>query len=144
MGYTLRQSYGLFESFEREYYDMLRSAFLKYSFQVRIGHMDGILVAYHNTRKMFGFQYISREEMDKRVFGSTRMANEAFRNVLVLFHTVLDEATAKYPDKVNPVCARARFCVCVALFSFFFSNGTQAILLQNSHCDCRSMAAQST
>ncbi|KAI8140506.1 mitochondrial protein Pet127-domain-containing protein [Fennellomyces sp. T-0311] len=99
LGYSLRRSHGLYESFEREYYDMLRSVFLKYSFQVRIGHMDGILVAYHNTRKMFGFQYISREEMDARVFGSSKMANESFRNVLILFHAVLDEVTAKYPNK---------------------------------------------
>lgn len=38
---------------------MTRSAFLKYSMQVRIGNMDGIFVAYHNTARIFGFQYIS-------------------------------------------------------------------------------------
>lgn len=38
---------------------MTRSAFLKYSMQVRIGDMDGIFVAYHNTARIFGFQYIS-------------------------------------------------------------------------------------
>lgn len=97
VGYTLKRAHGLYESFEREYYDMIRSAFLKYSFQVRIGHMDGILVAYHNTRKIFGFQYISREEMDSRLFGSTRIGDTAFRNSLVLFESVLDEATKKYP-----------------------------------------------
>ncbi|KAI7861071.1 mitochondrial protein Pet127-domain-containing protein [Circinella umbellata] len=100
LGYSLRRSHGLYESFEREYFDMLRSAFLKYSFQVRIGHMDGIFVAYHNTRKIFGFQYISREEMDVRLFGSSHMANESFRNVLVMFESILDKATEKYPNKV--------------------------------------------
>ncbi|KAG2216065.1 hypothetical protein INT45_010634, partial [Circinella minor] len=99
LGYSLRRSHGLYESFEREYFDMLRSAFLKYSFQVRIGHMDGIFVAYHNTRKIFGFQYISREEMDVRLFGSSHMANESFRNVLVMFQNILDKATEKYPNK---------------------------------------------
>ncbi|KAI9250503.1 mitochondrial protein Pet127-domain-containing protein [Phascolomyces articulosus] len=99
LGYSLRRSHGLFESFEREYFDMLRSAFLKYSFQVRIGHMDGIFVAYHNTRKIFGFQYVSREEMDVRLFGSSYMGNESFRNVLVLFQAILDKATEKYPKK---------------------------------------------
>jgi hypothetical protein len=93
----LKRAHGLYESFEREYYDMIRSAFLKYSFQVRIGHMDGILVAYHNTRKIFGFQYISREEMDSRLFGSTRIGDDVFRNSLVMFESVLDEATKKYP-----------------------------------------------
>jgi hypothetical protein len=41
------------------FYDMSRAAFLKYSMQVRIGDMDGIFVAYHNTARIFGFQYIS-------------------------------------------------------------------------------------
>lgn len=33
-GYQIRHSHGLMESFEREYFDMIRAAFLKYSFQV--------------------------------------------------------------------------------------------------------------
>ncbi|CAO3618390.1 unnamed protein product [Mucor fragilis] len=97
LGYKLKRSKGLYESFEREYYDMIRSAFLKYSFQVRIGHMDGIMVAYHNTSKIFGFQYISREEMDSRLFGSTKIGDQVFRNVLVMFESILDKATEKYP-----------------------------------------------
>lgn len=100
LGYSLRRSHGLFESFEREYYDMMRSAFLKYNFQVRIGHMDGILVAYHNTRKIFGFQYISREEMDARLFGSRLMGDQAFHHCLALFDVILTEATNKFPQQV--------------------------------------------
>lgn len=96
----MRRSHGLFESFEREYYDMMRSAFLKYNFQVRIGHMDGILVAYHNTRKIFGFQYISREEMDARLFGGRLMGDQAFHHCLALFDAVLTEATSKFPEQV--------------------------------------------
>lgn len=78
---------------------MIRSAFLKYSFQVRIGHMDGIMVAYHNTRKIFGFQYISREEMDSRLFGSTKVGDNVFRNALIMFESILDKATEKYPKQ---------------------------------------------
>lgn len=59
--------------------------------------MDGILVAYHNTRKIFGFQYISREEMDSRLFGSSKIGDNVFRNSLVLFESILDKATEKYP-----------------------------------------------
>ncbi|KAI7877079.1 mitochondrial protein Pet127-domain-containing protein [Mucor mucedo] len=99
LGYSLKRAHGLYESFEREYYDMIRSAFLKYSFQVRIGHMDGIMVAYHNTRKIFGFQYISREEMDSRLFGSTKVGDSVFRNALVMFESILDKATEKYPQQ---------------------------------------------
>ncbi|CEP14617.1 hypothetical protein [Parasitella parasitica] len=97
--FCLYRSKGLYESFEREYYDMIRSAFLKYSFQVRIGHMDGILVAYHNTSKIFGFQYISREEMDSRLFGSSKIGDQVFRNALVMFESILDRATEKYPQQ---------------------------------------------
>lgn len=61
--------------------------------------MDGILVAYHNTRKIFGFQYISREEMDSRLFGSTKIGDTVFRNALVMFESVLDKATEKYPQR---------------------------------------------
>lgn len=79
---------------------MVRSAFLKYSFQVRIGHMDGILVAYHNTSKIFGFQYISLEEMDARLFGSTKHGDKLFNACLSVFQDVLDTATRKYPEQV--------------------------------------------
>lgn len=68
-GYLIRTLHGSLESFEKEYYDLIRSAFLKYSFQARIGNMDGVFVAYHNTARIFGFQYISLEEMDARLFG---------------------------------------------------------------------------
>ncbi|KZO97014.1 Pet127-domain-containing protein [Calocera viscosa TUFC12733] len=98
-GYLIKYSQGLFESFEREYYDMMRSAFLKYNFQVRIGNMDGIFVAYHNTAQIFGFQYISRDEMDIRLFGSTDMADDAFRLILGMIEAVLDSATAIFPKQ---------------------------------------------
>ncbi|KAG1837781.1 mitochondrial protein Pet127-domain-containing protein [Suillus subalutaceus] len=68
-GYLIRTLHGPLESFEKEYYDLIRSAFLKYSFQARIGNMDGVFVAYHNTARVFGFQYVSLEEMDARLFG---------------------------------------------------------------------------
>ena len=37
---------------------MIRSTLLKYSMQARIGMMDGIFLAYHNTSRLFGFQYM--------------------------------------------------------------------------------------
>ncbi|KAF9427875.1 hypothetical protein BGZ94_003959 [Podila epigama] len=98
-GYQLRKSHGILESFEREYYDMMRSAFLKYSLQVRIGQMDGIFVAFHNTARIFGFQYISLDEMDSRLFGSAVMGDECFRNQLRVLHRTLDEITSKYPEQ---------------------------------------------
>lgn len=89
---------GLFESYEREHYDLLRSGMLKYlcahisfhsswlytlsirtscqiltssrsSFQTQIGNMDGIFLAYHNTSQIFGFQYMSTADMEVGLFG---------------------------------------------------------------------------
>ncbi|EJC98163.1 Pet127-domain-containing protein [Fomitiporia mediterranea MF3/22] len=68
-GYLITSLHGYLHSFDREYYDLIRSAFLKYSFQARIGNMDGIFLAYHNTARIFGFQYVPLEEMDRRLFG---------------------------------------------------------------------------
>ncbi|KAF9912224.1 hypothetical protein BX616_010384 [Lobosporangium transversale] len=98
-GYQLNKLHGYLESFEREYYDMMRSAFLKYSLQVRIGQMDGIFVAFHNTARVFGFQYISLDEMDSRLFGTSVMGDECFKNQLRLLNRTLDEITAKYPHQ---------------------------------------------
>lgn len=102
-GYQIKTHTGLFESFEREYFDMIRAAFLKYSLQVRMGAMDGIFVAFHNTEKIFGFQYISIDEMDTALHGNpdTRIGNEEFKLSLRLFNTLLDRATEKYPNQVS-------------------------------------------
>lgn len=37
--------------------------------QCKIGEMEGAFVAYHNTQRIFGFEYITLEEMEQRVFG---------------------------------------------------------------------------
>ncbi|KAJ2557221.1 hypothetical protein EV175_001478 [Coemansia sp. RSA 1933] len=98
-GYQITSTKGKLESFEREYYDMARSAFLKYNFQVRIGNMAGIFVAYHNTARMFGFQFISREEMDGVLYGNGATGSKAFRSVLVLLGKILRKITEKYPKR---------------------------------------------
>ncbi|KAI1340989.1 mitochondrial protein Pet127-domain-containing protein [Xylariaceae sp. FL0016] len=101
LGYEIRKRFGQWESFEREYYDMIRSAFLKYSLQVRMGRMDGIFVAYHNTQRIFGFQYIPLEEMDLSLHGTsnTTLGNREFKVSLNLLNEILDRATKKYPEK---------------------------------------------
>ena len=101
--YEIRTRHGEWESFEREYYDMIRSAFLKYSLQVRMGRMDGIFVAFHNTQRIFGFQYISLPEMDLALHGqhNTELGNREFCLSLEILERVLDRATARYPNTVN-------------------------------------------
>ena len=101
MGYEIKGRHGEYESFEREYYDMIRAAFLKYSLQVRMGRMDGIFVAFHNTQRIFGFQYISLSEMDYALHGTddTTIGDLEFKLSLDLLNRVLDKASAKYPEK---------------------------------------------
>ncbi len=98
-GYQIRKSQGLLESFEREHYDMCRAALLKYNFQARIGHMDGIFVCFHNTATVFGFQYLSIEEMNLRLFGSQEMADQSYKLCLGLLEKVLETATSAFPER---------------------------------------------
>ncbi|KAL9601868.1 MAG: hypothetical protein Q9219_002220 [cf. Caloplaca sp. 3 TL-2023] len=99
-GYQIRSRQGAWESFEREYFDMIRSAFLKYSLQVRMGRMDGIFVAFHNTDRIFGFQYVSLAEMDSTLHGQweTTLGDQEFKFSVALLNDILDKATKKYPN----------------------------------------------
>ena len=103
MGYEIKSRQGAWESYEREYFDMIRAAFLKYSLQVRMGRMDGIFVAFHNTQRIFGFQYISSAEMDASLHGQwdTSLGDQEFKLSLDLLNRVLDKATRKYPETVS-------------------------------------------
>lgn len=102
-GYQIKSRTGNWESFEREYFDMIRAAFLKYSMQVRIGRMDGIFVAFHNTEKVFGFQYISLAEMDAALHEGpgSGIADQEFKMSLTLLNKMLNQATKKFPEKVR-------------------------------------------
>ncbi|KAL6849405.1 hypothetical protein ACO1O0_008945 [Amphichorda felina] len=100
-GYEIKRRFGQWESFEREYYDLIRSAFLKYSLQVRMGRMDGIFLAYHNTQRIFGFQYISLEEMDAAIHGSSsrRLGDREFKASVALLNDLMDRATKRFPGR---------------------------------------------
>ncbi|KAL9100282.1 MAG: hypothetical protein Q9163_004327 [Psora crenata] len=100
VGYQIKDRHGAYESYEREYYDMIRAAFLKYSMQVRMGRMDGIFVAYHNVERIFGFQYISLNEMDTTIHGQweTSIGDQEFVLSLNLLNKILNKATKKFPE----------------------------------------------
>jgi Mitochondrial protein Pet127 len=87
--YRIRQLRGARHSFEREFYDMIRSAFIKYGCQSRIGRMAGIMVAYHNTQEIFGFEFVPQEQMDRLVYGSVALADFAFDSSLKLLDATL-------------------------------------------------------
>lgn len=101
MGYQIKDRQGNLESYEKEYYDMIRAAFLKYSLQVRIGRMDGIFVAYHNAERIFGFQYVALPEMDQAIHGQedTFLGDAEFKLSVSLWNKVLNQATAEFPEQ---------------------------------------------
>lgn len=98
---------GCDQSFEREYYDLIRGGFLKYIMQMKIGQMQGAAIAYHNTQKIFGFQYIKLEEMEKRIFGSPQFSNIVFKSSLAMLEKILDyiiddQDSQRFVRKMNP------------------------------------------
>ncbi|KAB2576989.1 Mitochondrial protein Pet127 [Lasiodiplodia theobromae] len=101
-GYQIKTGTGNYESFEREYYDMMRSTMLKYSLQVRMGRMDGIFVAYHNIERIFGFQYVSLDDMDMALHnpasGTRHLGDQEFRLSVDLLNKVLNMATERFPE----------------------------------------------
>ncbi|KAJ8097321.1 mitochondrial protein Pet127-domain-containing protein [Lipomyces tetrasporus] len=100
-GYQLKTLHGKYESFESEYRDMIRASFLKYSLQARIGRMDGILVAYHNIARLFGFQYVPLEELDLCIHGENHkfLAKQEFAASMGILNDFLDRVTTEYPGQ---------------------------------------------
>lgn len=96
--HRLRFLHGRQDSYEREFYDMVRSVFLKYALQLRIGRMNGALVTYHNTTQVLGFEYVQLEEIEAYVFGDRRWADTAFSVALRLMSDVLDRVV----DELSP------------------------------------------
>ncbi|KAJ5902502.1 mitochondrial translation protein [Penicillium taxi] len=120
MGYEIKTRFGNFESYEREFYDMIRSAFLKYSLQVRIGRMDGIFVAFHNIERIFGFQYISLPEMDQALHGQedTALGDTEFQLSVGLWNKILDRATKKFPEQSLRIHFETREAVTPFMYIF--------------------------
>ncbi|KAG0143402.1 hypothetical protein CROQUDRAFT_109236 [Cronartium quercuum f. sp. fusiforme G11] len=107
-GYQIRSSQGPLESFEREYLDLIRSAFLKYQFQARLGQMDGCFVAYHNTQRVFGFEYVPITKMDDALFGSHEEGNKVFKICLGYMERILEDATSAYPERTLRITSFAK------------------------------------
>ena len=63
--------------------------------------MDGVLVAYHNTERMFGFQYIPLEEMDARLYGHKDAGPKVFEKCTKLLEVVTEEIVGHFPEQVS-------------------------------------------
>ncbi|KAI0167014.1 Pet127-domain-containing protein [Hypoxylon sp. FL1284] len=128
LGYEIRSRLGQWESFEREYFDMIRSAFLKYSLQVRMGRMDGIFVAFHNTQRIFGFQYIPLEDMDLALHGTSdkSLGNKEYMLSLSLLNNILDRAAKRFPEQSLRLHFETRTSVSAPFMYVFAKPVTQA------------------
>lgn len=66
--------------------------------------MDGVIVAYHNTARMFGFQYISLQEMDEALFGpAPGTGDRVFQKCINVLERVAAEITSCFPNQVCKV-----------------------------------------
>ena len=90
LDYEIVKYKGKHSSYEREFYDLVRGGFLKYIMQCKIGRMDGALIAYHNTQKVFGFEYIKLSDMEKRVFGCPEFSDVVFKSGLSIIEKIFD------------------------------------------------------
>jgi hypothetical protein len=52
--------------------------------------MQGAAIAYHNTQKIFGFEYVQLEDMERRVFGCSQFSDIIFRSSLTILEKILD------------------------------------------------------
>ena len=90
LDYNIIKCKGQHSSFEREFFDLVRGGFLKYIMQMKIGRMQGAAIAYHNTQKIFGFEYIKLEQMENRVFGCSEFSDVVFEKSLGLLEKIMD------------------------------------------------------
>ncbi|PHH60659.1 hypothetical protein CDD81_1380 [Ophiocordyceps australis] len=120
VGYEIRKPFGEWQSFEREYYDMIRAAFLKYSLQVRMGRMDGIFVAFHNTQRIFGFQYYTLKDMDWALHGThdTRLGDQEFTCSLKMLNHLMNIATQRFPGRTLRIHVETRPIKTTTLYFF--------------------------
>ncbi len=99
LDYSVDTLQGRHSSYEREYYDLIRGAFLKYMFQLKIGGMSGAFISYHNTDSIYGFEYVPLIDMERRLFGNPGFADMIFKACLKLLQEVLDVILRDFPDE---------------------------------------------
>jgi hypothetical protein len=99
LDYEVNRLQGLHSSYEREFYDLIRGAFLKYYFQLKIGGMDGAFISYHNTEKIYGFEYIKLIDMEQRLFGNSKFSDIIFKASLKLLEEVLETIIKDFNNK---------------------------------------------
>ncbi|GAM22721.1 hypothetical protein SAMD00019534_058960 [Acytostelium subglobosum LB1] len=99
LGYHLDNIVGPQGSFEKEFYDLSRSAGIKYSLQARIGDMAGLFICYHNTKRIFGSEFVSLDALEDVVFWGKHIANDSFNVTNSLLQIILDTMASEMDPK---------------------------------------------
>ena len=60
-----------------------------------------MFVAYHNTARLFGFQYIPLDEMETCLYGAPGRGDHVFAHGVTAMEAVLDEVVKVYPKQVR-------------------------------------------
>lgn len=89
--------------------------------------MDGVMVAYHNTARIFGFQYIPLEEMDERLYGNKHAGPLIFSRCVELLQIINDEITHHFPEQVSPLGSKIRMRGLTSVFRVYAVCGTQSL-----------------
>uniref|UniRef100_A0A7S0ZFZ6 Uncharacterized protein n=1 Tax=Timspurckia oligopyrenoides TaxID=708627 RepID=A0A7S0ZFZ6_9RHOD len=120
VSYLINQLKGENHSFEREFYDLIRTAFIKYAYQIKIGRMNGAFVAFHNTDEIFGFEYVPIEEIDTYVFGGEYWGSIAFDRAVQLYNIFMNHAMSLFPNRKPEDSVRIVICPLKASGSLHF------------------------
>jgi hypothetical protein len=99
LDYELNCLLGKHSSYEREFYDLIRGAFLKYLFQLKIGGMDGAFISYHNTRKIYGVEYITLKDIERRIFGNPNFSDIIFKSSLMMLQETMEYILKDFPNE---------------------------------------------
>jgi hypothetical protein len=63
--------------------------------------MDGVFVAYHNTARIFGFQYVPLQEMDERLYGNALAGPLVFEKCVQMLEVITKEIVKHFPEQVG-------------------------------------------
>ena len=65
--------------------------------------MDGVFIAYHNTARMFGFQYVPVTEMEQRLYGPgpPERGDRVFEKCVGLMEVLVAQIVSCFPGQVS-------------------------------------------
>ena len=69
--------------------------------------MDGMFIAYHNTDRIFGFQYVPLEEMDERLYGRSAAGPLVFDKCMQILEATMLEIIHHFPEQVNRILVKS-------------------------------------